>query len=128
MVNRKRVLVATVGLFVASVLGMKLVQQQFFPTASRPELLVELRLKEGASFQATQTEVKRLEAILAKDKDIEFFTAYTGLGSPRFYISLQPELPNPGYAQFVIKTGSLEAREVVPVSYTHLTLPTICSV
>ncbi len=113
VLNRKRVLLATVGLFVASVLGMKLVQQQFFPTASRPELLVELRLKEGASFQATQTEVKRLEAILAKDKDIEFFTAYTGLGSPRFYISLQPELPNPGYAQFVIKTGNLEAREVV---------------
>lgn len=113
VVNRKRVLITTVGLFVVSVLGMKLVQQQFFPTASRPELLVELRLKEGASFQATQTEVKRLEAILAKDKDIEFFTAYTGLGSPRFYISLQPELPNPGYAQFVIKTGNLEAREAV---------------
>ena len=111
--HRKRVLLATAAMFVLSVVGMKLVQQQFFPTASRPELLVELRLKEGASFQATQTEVKRLEAILAKDKDIEFFTAYTGQGSPRFYISLQPELPNPGYAQFVIKTPNLEAREAV---------------
>ncbi len=111
--HRKKVLLATLGLFVVAVGGMKLVQQQFFPTASRPELLVELRLKEGASFQATQREVERLEKILAKDKDIAYFTAYTGQGSPRFYLSLQPELPNPGYAQFVLMTRSLEAREAV---------------
>ncbi|WP_022956123.1 efflux RND transporter permease subunit [Perlucidibaca piscinae] len=111
--HRRSVLLGTVALFVLAVAGMKLVQQQFFPTASRPELLVELRLKEGASFQATQQEVIRLEKILAKDKDIAFFTAYTGQGSPRFYLSLQPELPNPGYAQFVIMTRDLEAREAV---------------
>ncbi|MES2918997.1 MAG: efflux RND transporter permease subunit [Pseudomonadota bacterium] len=111
--HRKKVLLATLGLFLTAMVGMQLVQQQFFPTASRPELLVELRLKEGASFQATQHEVKRLEKILAKDKDISLFTAYTGQGSPRFYLSLQPELPNPGYAQFVLMTRDLEAREAV---------------
>ena len=111
--HRRKVLLATVGLFVLALAGMKLVQQQFFPTASRPELLVELRLKEGASFQATEQEVKRLEKILAGDKDIAFYTAYTGQGSPRFYLSLQPELPNPGYAQFVVMTKGLEAREAV---------------
>ena len=111
--HRKVVLIATASLFVLSIFGMKLVQQQFFPTASRPELLVELRLKEGSSIKATQHEVERLEKILAKDKDIEYFTAYVGQGSPRFYISLAPELPNPGYAQFVIQTDDLEAREAV---------------
>lgn len=111
--HRKRVLIATAALFVLSLGAMQLVQQQFFPTASRPELLVELRLKEGASFQATEHEVKRLEQVLAKDHDIAFYTAYTGQGSPRFYLSLQPELPNPGYAQFVVMTRSLEARELV---------------
>ncbi|MEL0028824.1 MAG: efflux RND transporter permease subunit, partial [Perlucidibaca sp.] len=111
--HRRKVLLATVGLFVVALAGMKLVQQQFFPTASRPELLVELRLKEGASFQATEHEVRRLEKILAADKDIAFYTAYTGQGSPRFYLSLQPELPNPGYAQFVVMTKGLEAREAV---------------
>ena len=68
-------------------------QQQFFPTASRPELLVELRLREGASFAATERQVKLLEAALAKDPDIEFFTAYTGAGTPRFYLSIQPNCP-----------------------------------
>ena len=87
--------------------------QQFFPNSSRPELVVDLRLKEGSSFAATTEQVKKMEAVLAKDEDVQFFTAYTGAGAPRFYLSLNPELPNPGYAQFVVMTKDLEARERV---------------
>jgi len=111
--RRAWVLAITVVVFAMAGAGMLAVQQQFFPTASRPELLVDLRLREGASFAATSTQVKRLEARLAKDPDIEFFTAYTGGGTPRFYLSIQPELPNPGFAQFVIKTAGIEQRERV---------------
>ncbi len=111
--HRAWVLILTVLIFGAAGAGMLKVQQQFFPTASRPELLVDLRLREGASFAATERQVKLLEARLAKDPDIEFFTAYTGAGTPRFYLSIQPELPNPGFAQFVIKTVGIEQRERV---------------
>jgi multidrug efflux pump len=111
--HRAWVLAITVLVFAISGAGMLKVQQQFFPTASRPELLVDLRLREGASFAATEHQVKLLEARLAKDPDIEFFTAYTGAGTPRFYLSIQPELPNPGFAQFVIKTPGTEQRERV---------------
>ena len=92
---------------------MKYVPQQFFPNSSRPELIVDLRMKEGSSFAATTEQVKKMEAVLAKDEDVRFFTAYTGAGSPRFYLALSPELPNPGYAQFVVMTKDLEAREHV---------------
>ncbi len=111
--HRAWVLGSTVLVFAIAGAGMLTVQQQFFPTASRPELLVELRLREGASFAATERQVKLLEARLAKDPDIEFFTAYTGAGTPRFYLSIQPELPNPGFAQFVVKTAGIEQRERV---------------
>lgn len=111
--HRRTVLAATVGLFVLAAAGMTLVQQQFFPTASRPELLVDLRLREGSSFRATEAAVATLEQALKADKQIETFTAYTGAGAPRFYLSLQPELPNPGYAQFVIKTAGIPEREAV---------------
>ncbi|MGM9491526.1 efflux RND transporter permease subunit [Ideonella sp. YS5] len=111
--HRAWVLALTVLAFAIAGAGMLKVQQQFFPTASRPELLVELRLREGSSFAATERQVKRLEARLAKDPDIEFFTAYTGAGTPRFYLSIQPELPNPGFAQFVVKTAGIEQRERV---------------
>ena len=76
------VLALTLALLGAAGAGMLTVQQQFFPTAARPELLVELRLREGASFAATERQVKVLESVLAKDPDVEFFTAYTGGGTP----------------------------------------------
>ena len=104
---------ATVAIFAASVYGARLVPQQFFPNSSRPELVVELRLKEGASFAATTEQVKKMESLFAKDEDVRFFTAYTGAGYPRFYLSLDPELPNPGYAAFIVMTKDTEARERV---------------
>jgi len=104
---------ATAAALVLAISGMKFVPQQFFPNSSRPELLVELRMKEGASFAATTEQVKKMEAVLSKDEGVRFFTAYTGAGAPRFYLSLNPELPNPGYAQFVVMTRDLEAREQV---------------
>ncbi|WP_248324171.1 efflux RND transporter permease subunit [Caballeronia sp. Sq4a] len=104
---------ATVAAFALAVAGSQLVPQQFFPNSDRPELIVELRLKEGASFAATTEQVKNMEAVLAKDADVKFYTAYTGAGQPRFYLALDPELPNPGYAVFVVMTKGLEARERV---------------
>ncbi len=104
---------ATAAALVLAVAGLKLVPQQFFPSSTRPELIVEMRVKEGASFAATTEQVKKMEAILSKDKDVRVFTAYTGAGAPRFYLSLNPELPNPGFAQLIVVTLDLEARERV---------------
>ena len=105
------VIAATVAAFLVAGLGLQWVQKQFFPLASRPELLVELRMREGASFQATAAQVERFEQVLQGDPLVKYFTAYTGAGSPRFYLSLSPELPNPGYAQFVIMTSDAKQRE-----------------
>ncbi|HSD42823.1 MAG TPA: efflux RND transporter permease subunit [Burkholderiales bacterium] len=102
---------ATVAALALALPAIRLVPQQFFPSATHPELIVELRLKEGASFAATTEQVKKLEAVLAKDEDVEYFSAYTGAGPPRFYLALNPELPNPGYAVFVVMTKDIEARE-----------------
>jgi len=111
--RRWMIIGATAGALVLALAGLKLVPQQFFPNSTRPELVVDLRVKEGASFAATAEQVKRMEAVLSKDKDVRFYTAYTGAGAPRFYLSLNPELPNPGYAQFIVMTQDLEARERV---------------
>ncbi len=103
----------TVGALALAVVGSRFVPQQFFPNSDRPELVVELRLKEGSSFAATTEQVKKMEAVLKKDEDVRFFTAYTGAGQPRFYLALDPELPNPGYAVFIVMTRDINARERV---------------
>ena len=111
--HRWWVLGATVLAFAVSAAGMTLVQQQFFPTASRLELIVDLRLREGASFTATETQVKRLEAVLKQDPQAAHFTAYTGAGAPRFFLSISADLPNPGLAQIIVNTKSIADREAV---------------
>ena len=113
LTRRWWVIGATAAALAFAIWGSRFVPQQFFPESTRPELVVELRLKEGASFAATTEQVKQMEAVLKKDEDVRFFTAYTGAGQPRFYLALDPELPNPGYAVFIVMTKDTEARERV---------------
>ena len=104
---------ATVLMFVASVAGFGLVQQQFFPTSTRTELFFEMRLPEGTAIGVTDATAKKAEHLLAGDPDIATYTTYVGQGSPRFWLGLNPVLPNPNFAQIVIVTKDLEARERV---------------
>jgi multidrug efflux pump len=110
---RKTVVVLTVLLFLGSVAGFALVQQQFFPTSTRSELFFEMRLPEGTAIGVTDATAKRAERLLADDPDIATYTTYVGQGSPRFWLGLNPVLPNPNFAQIVIVTKDLAARERV---------------
>jgi multidrug efflux pump len=103
----------TLGIFAAALIGFGLVQQQFFPSASRPELLVDMRLAGGAAFGATAAEMRRMEAVLIADEDVAQVIAYTGGGTPRFYLPLDQQLQNANFGQFVVMTKGLEARERV---------------
>jgi len=107
------VVIATVLTFVASVAGFRFVQQQFFPTSTRTELFLELRLPEGTAIGVTDAAAKKAEQLLAGDPDIVTYTSYVGQGSPRFWLGLNPVLPNPSFAQIVVVTKDLEARERV---------------
>jgi multidrug efflux pump subunit AcrB len=107
----KTVVAITAVAFAISLVGFGWIPQQFFPQSSRPELLVELRLPEGSSFSATEAEVAKVENVLLGDPDLEHFTAYTGAGAPRFYMALNPDLPNSSFAKIVIMTKGSEARE-----------------
>jgi multidrug efflux pump len=111
--HRIKVVLATVGIFVVSVIGFGHVQQQFFPLSERPELFLQLRLPEGTAFNVTEKAVKKAEELLKDDKDIATYTAYVGQGSPRFWLGLNPQLPNEAFAEIVIVAKGVEARERV---------------
>jgi multidrug efflux pump len=121
---RKTVIAITLVLFVLSVAGFGQVQQQFFPDSTRLELVVDLRLTEGASYQATNTEVKKLETWLNdwnnKHQGITNFVAYVGTGAPRYYLPLDIQLPHRGFAQLVILTNNLAAREALRADLLNL--------
>lgn len=102
---RKTVIAITVGIFVLSVAMFKLVPQQFFPPSNRAEILVDLKLEEGASLTATEQAVHKVEQFLSKQKGIDNYVAYVGTGSPRFYLPLDQQLPQASFAQFVVLTS-----------------------
>jgi multidrug efflux pump len=109
--HRIKTVAATVGVFVLSIVAFGHVQQQFFPLSERPELFLQLRLPEGTAFNVTEKSVEKAEKLLTGDNDIATYTAYVGQGSPRFWLGLNPQLPNEAFAEIVIVAKDVEARE-----------------
>ena len=119
--RRCTVIGLTLGAMALSMLEFSRVPSQFFPASDRLEILIDVRLPEDASFAATAAVVRRLEAVLAQQPGIASYAAYTGAGTPRFFLAFAPELEQPNYAQFVIDTRSIPGREALLRTLAALT-------
>jgi multidrug efflux pump len=113
LAHRRIVIAVTCALFLASLALFKFVPKEFFPASNRPELMVDLWLPEAATYGATESQVKAMEARLEGDKDVVSVTAYVGGGSPRFYLPLDAQMPNLHLAEMMVITKDEEARERV---------------
>ena len=111
--RRITVTMATLGIFAISIVAFGHVQQQFFPISDRPELFFEIRMPAGTSIGATRDAAIEGERLLKGDPDIKSYTTYIGQGSPRFWLGLNPQLPDTAYAQIVILPNDVEGRERV---------------
>lgn len=111
--HRTAVILVTVLLFAGSIFTFRFVPKQFFADSNRLELLLDIKLAEGASLRATQSQVEKIESLLKDRSGIENYVAYIGSGSPRFYLPLDQQLPATSFAQFVMITEDLEQREEV---------------
>jgi len=109
--HRKAVVALSFAALVASMASFAFIPKQFFPTSNRPEILVDLWLPEGASYAETERDAKRLEQELLKDPDIAYVASFIGEGAPRFYLPLDQQLKNQNFAQLLVMSKSLEARE-----------------
>ena len=92
-------------------LGFVTVQKQFFPISERVELFVQLRLPQGSSITESLEAAVEVERFLKDDPDATSVATYVGQGPPRFWLALNPALPNPAYAELVVLARDLEARE-----------------
>jgi multidrug efflux pump len=118
--RRGRVLGVTLALFAAGLAAFTLVPQQFFPSSDRPELLIDLRLPEGASLAATLREAQRFEATLGKRPEIDHYIDFVGAGAPRFYLPLDQQLASPNFAQFVVTAKSVADREKLAAALANV--------
>ncbi|WP_233982331.1 efflux RND transporter permease subunit [Pectobacterium versatile] len=114
VIARKWMVASTViVLFVMAILGMGMVKKQFFPTSDRPEVLVEVQMPYGSSIEQTSITTAKIEDWLKQQDEAKIVTSYIGQGSPRFYLAMAPELPDPSFAKIVVLTDSQEAREAL---------------
>ncbi|KQW66685.1 efflux RND transporter permease subunit [Methylibium sp. Root1272] len=104
---------ATLLVFALGIVGMGRVQQQFFPDSSRPEILVDLWLPEGASYAASETVAKRFEARLMREPGVDAVTTWVGSGVPRFYLPLDQVFPQTNVSQFILLPKDLAVREAL---------------
>lgn len=102
---------ATLGLFIVSILALPLVPRQFFPASDRPELLVDLTLRQNASIYASKDLTVSFEAALKDDPDVARWSTYVGRGAIRFYLPLNAQLPNDFFSQIVIVAKDVDARK-----------------
>ncbi len=100
----------TVAIFAFALWSMRFVEQQFFPNSDRPELVIDMTLPQNASIAATGAEMDRMEARLAGDEDVLFWSSYVGRGAPRFLLAFDVPTPEPNFGQIVIQTASVAAR------------------
>ena len=107
---RYAVIGGTIALFIAALASMQLVQQQFFPSSDRPELLVDLTLPQGSSINATRKVVDEIEKVVKTDPDVDRWSFYIGSGAIRFYLPLDQQLANDFFAQAVVVTKGFKAR------------------
>ncbi len=111
-IRRRWLVVAlTFGALVASMASFALIPQQFFPTSNRGEILVDLWMPEGSSFEESERQAKRLEQQLSTDPDVGYVATFIGEGAPRFYLPLDQQLRNQNFAQLLLMSKSIEARE-----------------
>ena len=104
---------SVLAVFTVAILGMGLVKKQFFPTSDRPEVLVEVQMPYGSSIEQTSAATAKIENWLKKQKEAKIVTSYIGQGSPRFYLAMAPELPDPSFAKVVVLTASQQEREAL---------------
>jgi len=107
---RKTTIALTLAGFFLGVFGFRFIEQQFFPDSSRLELMVELWLPEGASYQATEAQTKKFERFIMQQAGVESVTSYVGTGSPRFYLPLDQIFPQTNVAQIVVLPTDAKAR------------------
>ena len=111
--HHKAVLLLTLGAFILSLLSFPLIKQEFFPSSTRNEIIISMQFPQSSSIDYTQNQAKSLDALLKDNEHIDHFTTYVGEGSPRFVLTLEPELPRANFMQTIIITKSLEDRDAL---------------
>lgn len=120
-------IIVTVAVFGLSLFGMGFVQQQFFPSSDRPELVVDWNLPQNSSIEETNRQMAQFEKErLVGNQAIDHWSSYVGQGAPRFLLSFDVQPADVSFGQTIIVTKGLDVRDKVRAdlqAYLNKTFP-----
>jgi multidrug efflux pump subunit AcrB/outer membrane protein TolC len=108
MQNKRAVLVSSVLAVVAGIGILLLVPRLLFPLAERNQFVMDVWLPEGAKIEATDAAVRRIEAVLKQEPQVQMYTSFLGESAPRFYYNVNPQAPAANYAQILVNTNNVK--------------------
>jgi multidrug efflux pump len=108
--NRWKTMVATMLLFVLSILGLQVIPKLFFPPSDRNYFKVELELPVGTRIEATERVAKEMEDYIASElkvndvrkSGVASWVTYVGSGGPRFLLTHNPKPISSNYSLMII--------------------------
>ncbi len=111
---RKTVVGVTVMSLILAGAGMaNLVEKQFFPNSDRTEVLISVNLPQGSAISVTDETTRKIEHLLKDMPQVKTFSAYVGQGAPRFFLSLNPEQPDPAFAKIIVVANNAVDRDII---------------
>ena len=93
-------------LVIGSVMLAGKIEQQFFPSSDRNQLVIDLKLAEGSHLDATDWASRVLEEALLERPEVTRVSAFMGRSAPQFYYNLNRVPFSPHFAQIIVETRS----------------------
>ncbi len=119
MHHRWITIAVTAAAFALALVGMNFVQQQFFPSSDRDELIIDWNLPQNASISDTNAQIARFEREqLQGNARVDHWSTYVGTGAPRFVLSFDLQTANTWFGQIVVVTkGGIKVRDSVKAQF-----------
>lgn len=107
--NPKKALSAVVPLLLMTAVVIPQISVNFMPSSDRPVVFLDYWLPNGAKIEETSQDMKRIEAWLLEQPEVDLISTYVGASAPRFSVTVEPEPFDPSYGQIVINTADYDA-------------------
>ena len=120
--HRTVTVVVVVALFVGSLVAMRVMPQNFFPSLDKPYFRADCSLPDGFNIRATAARVDSLCAWLQRQPSVRRVSATVGSTPPRYYLASSSVGPRDNFANILVELTTADSTAAVEQRFYEYTL------